>query len=91
MTDMDELVVCSGCGGFMNAGAAACPHCDVRPSPGRRRRWAVLLGLAGSASLGLTLMACYGAPVCREPGPNGCVMPQDSGGVDTRSDAGAPD
>jgi hypothetical protein len=27
-----------------------------------RRRWRRVLGLAGSASLGLTMMACYGGP-----------------------------
>jgi hypothetical protein len=43
----------------------------------RRRRIAVLLGLAGSASLGLTMMACYGAPPC-EPGTPGCTKTPDA-------------
>jgi hypothetical protein len=55
----------------MNTGAAVCPHCETPPRSGRAR-WAVLLGLAGSASLGLTMMACYGAPPC-EPGKPGCI------------------
>ena len=57
---MDSLTTCSACGGFLPSTAAVCPHCDARPT--RRRRLAVLLGLAGSASLGLTMMACYGGP-----------------------------
>jgi len=61
---MGKLMTCSACGGFLDATAAACPHCDARPTPERRRRWAILLGLAGSASLGLTMMACYGGPTC---------------------------
>jgi hypothetical protein len=44
-----------------------------------------LLGLAGSASLGLTMMACYGCPPsnCREDVP-------DAGG-DTSGDATGAD
>jgi hypothetical protein len=38
-----------------------------------------MLGLAGSASLGLTMMACYGAPPC-EPGTNGCRSLADPDG-----------
>jgi hypothetical protein len=80
---MDNLISCSRCAGFMTTTAAACPHCEARPS--RRRRIAVLLGLAGSASLGLTLMACYGCP---EGG--GCRADFDAG-RDTTGDATGPD
>jgi len=73
----------------MSPSAVVCPHCGARSPRGRRRRVAVLLGLAGSASLGLTMMACYGAPPC-EPGTNGCPNPHDSGGDTTGSDAGTP-
>jgi hypothetical protein len=52
----------------------------------RRRRVAILLGLAGSASLGLTMMACYGAPPC-EPGTTGCK--NASGGSTGTADGGA--
>jgi hypothetical protein len=65
--------MCPRCGGFLGESDAACPHCAARPR--RRRRWAVALGLVGSASLGLTMMACYGGPPC-EPGHNGCRAPQ---------------
>jgi hypothetical protein len=83
---MDELIGCSECGGFLGSNAAVCPHCDARPAPRRRGRWGVLLGLAGSASLGLTMMACYGAPPQCEPGSEGCGDPPDAGGM---TDGGA--
>jgi hypothetical protein len=66
----------------MDEAADVCPHCDARPADGRRRRIGFILGLAGSASLGLTMMACYGAPPC-EPGKNGCrAAPDSAGSVD---------
>jgi hypothetical protein len=74
---MNELVACAGCGGFSDITAASCPHCGARIRGRRRRRLAVLLGLAGSASLGLTMMACYGAPPC-EPGTPGCTKTPDA-------------
>jgi len=80
---MDKLISCSRCSGFMPATAGACPHCDARPS--RRRRFAVLLGLAGSASLGLTMMACYGCP-----GGTACGE-WDGGNGDTNGDTASPD
>ena len=85
LPSVGALTTCSGCGGFLGEGAAVCPHCGVRPS--RRRRWAVALGLVGSASLGLTMMACYGAPPCA---PNGCKAPQDAnnGKTDAKVDSG---
>jgi hypothetical protein len=63
----------------MSAASSVCPHCGARSARGRRRRLAVWLGLAGSASLGLTMMACYGAPPC-EPGTSGCPNPDSSAG-----------
>ena len=77
IVDMNELMSCVGCGGFSNVTAASCPHCGARMPRARRRRIAVLLGLAGSASLGLTMMACYGAPPC-EPGTPGCMKTPDA-------------
>ncbi|HXU01565.1 MAG TPA: hypothetical protein VN903_11270 [Polyangia bacterium] len=79
---MDKLISCSRCEGFLPSASAACPNCDARPS--RRRRVAVLLGLAGSASLGLTMMACYGCP------PGECRDLSDASGDTTGggSDAG---
>jgi hypothetical protein len=49
---------------------------------------AVLLGLAGSASLGLTMMACYGCPPgdCREYVPDASG---DATGDATGVDGGA--
>jgi hypothetical protein len=79
---MNELPTCSRCGGFMNATASVCPHCDA---PARsRRRLAVVLGLAGSASLGLTMMACYGGP----PTERGDADNTDS---QTNGDVSGPD
>jgi len=49
------------------------------------------VGLAGSASLGLTMMACYGGPVCDF---DGCVPPNtnaDANADATGVDGGAPD
>ena len=84
---VETLQSCSRCGGFMGSNAEVCPHCAAeRP---RRRRWAVALGLVGSASLGLTMMACYGAPPC-EPGTNGCKTPQDTT-KDSTVDSGVSD
>ena len=46
----------------------------------------VLLGLAGSASLGLTMMACYGCP------PGDCrAVPPDGNSDTTGADGGALD
>jgi hypothetical protein len=78
-------MTCSGCGGFVNATDATCPNCGAQPTPERRRRWAILLGLAGSASLGLTIMACYGAPPCGDNAGKCTSLP------DANGDAGTPD
>jgi hypothetical protein len=83
---MDSLTTCSACGGFLPATAAACPHCDARPS--RRRRLAVLLGLAGSASLGLTMMACYGGPAMCGGSAGYCPDNPDASGDATEPDGG---
>jgi hypothetical protein len=72
------------CGGFLPSTEAVCPHCDARPS--RRRRFAVLLGLAGSASLGLTMMACYGGPPTKCGSYGSC-----DDNPDASSDATGPD
>ena len=72
---------------FVPSTATACPPCDARETRSRRRRLAVLFGLAGSASLGLTLMACYGCP----PG-SGCRDFLDASTDTTGSpDGGAAD
>lgn len=73
----------------MASTAAVCPHCDARPSRSRRRL-ALLAGLAGSASLGLTMMACYGGPVC--DGAK-CAPPLNDANADTTGnvDGGAAD
>jgi len=84
---VEELTACYRCGGFLGSDAVACPHCQAK-RPRRRRRWAVALGLAGSATLGLTMMACYGAPPC-EPNPrnlNDCKDRQGTGGHDAGAD-----
>jgi hypothetical protein len=82
---VDELIRCAACGGFMPAAEtlAACPHCGDRPPGSLRRRLTVVLGLAGAASLGLTMMACYGAPPC-EPGTSRCPNTHSN-------DGGTPD
>ena len=87
---MNQLMACSGCGGFLGSSDAVCPHCDAQPSR-TRRRLGLLVGLAGSASLGLTMMACYGGPVCDF---DGCVPPNtnaDANADATGVDGGAPD
>ena len=73
----------------MASTAVVCPHCDARPSRSRRRL-ALLAGLAGSASLGLTMMACYGGPVCDSAK---CAPPLNDANADTtgNADGGAPD
>jgi len=70
----------------MDAAAKVCPHCDARPSR-TRRRLGLLVGLAGSASLGLTMMACYGCP----PGSCGAELPDANGDANGNADGGAPD
>ena len=72
----------------MASTAAVCPHCDARPSRSRRRL-GLLVGLAGSASLGLTMMACYGGPVC--DGPKCAIPPDANGDTNGNADGGAPD
>jgi hypothetical protein len=86
---MNELMTCSGCGGFRHATADVCPHCDA-PPPRSRRRLAILAGLAGSASLGLTMMACYGGPPCGSGLK--CALPDgisDASGDANGADGGA--
>ena len=68
----------------MRTTAAECPHCAEPSSPSQRRRWGVVLGIAGVASLGLTMMACYGAPPC-EPGTAGCPKSQNNDSATTGS------
>ena len=87
---MDQLIQCSRCAGFLGSHSEVCPHCEAPPARGRGRRWVAFLGLAGSASLGLTMMACYGAPPC-EPDTEGCKTntTQDAGGGDGGPDGGA--
>ena len=83
---MNELMACGGCGGFLGPSDAVCPHCGARPPRKGLRRVGVLLGLAGSASLGLTMMACYGCP------PGDCrAEPPDANADTTGADGGAPD
>jgi len=74
----------------MASAAAVCPHCDARPSRRLRRRLGLLVGLAGSASLGLTMMACYGGPPC---GGGACpyAPPDANGDANSNADGGAPD
>jgi hypothetical protein len=87
---MNELIGCSRCGGFLGADSAVCPHCGTRPSARRRGRWAAFLGLAGSASLGLTMMACYGGPPTTCEPDEGCGGDPDAGGMtDGGPDGGA--
>ena len=70
----------------MASTAAVCPHCDARPAGRKLRRLGILFGLAGSASLGLTMMACYGCP------PGDCrAEPPDANADTTGADGGAPD
>ena len=72
----------------MPATTAACPHCAVVITASQRQRWGVLLGLAGAASLGLTMMACYGAPICKNT--HGECNP-DASGDGGSHDSGSPD
>lgn len=71
----------------MPAANGLCPHCGKPSATNQRRRWGVaLLGIAGVTSLGLTMMACYGAPPC---GPDhNCANPDASGDAGNKPDAG---
>ncbi len=70
---MIPLTRCTRCPGFLQASAARCPHCGATPPMSRLgRRLRALLVIAGSSSMALTLMACYGSPCvsadnCIEP------------------------
>jgi hypothetical protein len=88
---MSKLVVCSSCLGFLNSGAAACPHCDapqvIRSSTGT----IVKTVIAAVAGLGFmsTMMACYGGPPQTDAGPgNDTGVTTDSG---TPTDAAVTD
>ena len=72
----------------MASTAAVCPHCDAPPSR-TRRRLGLLVGLAGSASLGLTMMACYGGPVCDSA--ECAYIPDANADANGNADGGAPD
>jgi hypothetical protein len=82
---MIELVRCPQCPGFLQASSSRCPHCDAaaRPAPSRLGRgMRALLAIAGTGSMALTLMACYGSPCA---GSNDCYepdLPDLSVGVD---------
>lgn len=60
---------CFSCGGFAPRDCSTCPHCDARLE-GRAaqgpvaRALASLTLLATSGATAVTLMACYGMPVC---------------------------
>ena len=60
----------------MRTTAIVCPHCTKPAVDNQRRRWGAILGIAGVASLGLTMMACYGAPPCVQD--NSCKTPDAS-------------
>ena len=66
---MSKLSSCHHCGGFVPAGAEACPHCDnslsVKGMSLNRFARFFMATTAGSAFC-LTLMACYGAPPCED-------------------------
>jgi len=76
----------------MASTAEVCPHCDARPSRSRRRL-GLLVGLAGSASLGLTMMACYGGPPCdtAKCAYNPDANADANGDANGNADGGAPD
>lgn len=59
---------CSFCGGFAPVRATSCPNCDKALStaaPGPVARvMASILAVAASGATAVTLMACYGMPMC---------------------------
>jgi hypothetical protein len=59
---MTRLNRCGACAGFMIPAASECPHCGARARRRLRRTIATMLALAGTGSLSVTLMACYGGP-----------------------------
>jgi hypothetical protein len=67
------LIRCSDCSGFMIPSASACPHCGSHFRSRLGRRLAALLAIAGTGSMALTLMACYGSPCASDP--EACHVP----------------
>jgi len=74
------LRICSACHGFVPPTVRACPHCgassEALGEPGLLDRVGrALFGIAGGASIAVTLMACYGMPCSTEPECNPCDDP----------------
>lgn len=62
---MTNLSKCPSCAGVVPSTASVCPHCvSAMPKPSRFGKLA--LGVLGGIGASMTLMACYGAPPCRE-------------------------
>lgn len=79
---MQMLLDCRSCSGFIPPGAGACPCCGaavVEPprakaearsrkgrAPATSGRFAAAFGLAATGLMAVSLMACYGLPMCDE-------------------------
>jgi len=70
---------CPHCDGFVPDSLTSCPHCD-RPALSLRGR---LLTGALASGAAMTLMACYGAPLCDDDGDFDCIQPDTADSVDT--------
>lgn len=55
------MQTCSNCQGFLPTQAEACPNCDTQLST-MKKVTKIIGGIVASATLSVTLMACYGMP-----------------------------
>lgn len=66
---MQTLLDCQSCSGFVPPGAALCPCCGESVAPkaapiSRVTPLRAALGLAATGLMAVSLMACYGLPMC---------------------------
>ncbi len=88
---MSQLSGCPSCQGFNPPATAACLHCGQALTERPPRRWGrSLWAMAGAGVAAVTLMACYGAPPCKDGGFK-CYDPdieEPDAGADAGTDAG---
>ncbi len=65
---MQTLLDCRSCSGFIPPGAGACPCCGaaVAPREARLGPLRAALGFAATGLIAVSLMACYGLPMCED-------------------------
>ncbi len=89
------MLRCTRCEGFVPADLSSCPNCTKFVPRGRAVTG--FLAVLGAGAAAITLMACYGMPVCEHTLSDGGTSttcspePKDAGPADAGQDAGVCD